>query len=146
MRKAVVFSGALVIALLVVVAYENLLRRREAQAVKPYLTYTRLIGAAEDCDDFWKERHHWPESMAQLRTFRALLIEWGVDLWDRDFLLVPYNESLGYGEIISYGRDGKPGGSADADQDIIVRFPTSPNTEWNTRVGQDLKRPHLRIQ
>ena len=44
-------------------------------------------------------------------------------------MLVPYNQSLGYGQIISYGRDGGPGGTG-TDGDLAVRFPTQANAGW----------------
>jgi len=61
-------------------------------------------------------------------------------MWGSDFLLVPYKESLGYGEIISYGRDGKPGGTG-ADSDLVVRYPSEINAAWNKQAGLGLKRP-----
>jgi hypothetical protein len=138
--------GVIVLLAAGIILWERHLWSKEVEEMKPYLTYTRLIGAAKDCDEYWNVRHTWPNSLAELREFRPDLSEWAVDMWGRDFILVPYEESLGYGRIISYGRDGTPGGSGAADQDIEVRFPVEASTNWNKNAGQRLKRSDLRIQ
>ena len=48
------------------------------------------------------------------------------------------DKSLGYGEVISYGRDGVPGGTSDS-SDIKVRFPVRLNFAWNKQQGIILK-------
>ncbi len=145
-RAIIVVCGIGLAVLVGVVTWGRAVRQREVQQVKPYLTYTRLMGAAKDCDEYWEQHRGWPTSIAELRAFRSDLNEWAVDMWGRDFVLVPFNASLGYGRVISYGRDGKPGGSTEADRDIEVRFPTQANTNWNASVGHGLKRPYLRLQ
>jgi len=122
-------------------------RTRELKEIRPYITYTRLIGVAQACDKYKEQYGVWPNSLAQLRVFRPEMSDWAKDswgqgdnVWGRDVVLVPYDKSLGYGEVISYGRDGKPGGSG-ADQDMIIRFPCEANTNWNEQVGAGLKRP-----
>jgi len=49
----------------------------------------------------------------------------------------PFNEKLGYGEIVSYGRDGKSGGTG-LDRDLIVRFPSESNADWNKQQARGL--------
>jgi len=44
------------------------------------------------------------------------------DGWKRQLVYEPFDTNAGYGRVVSYGRDGKPGGSG-ADADIEVRFP-----------------------
>ncbi len=129
---------------------------RERQEIKPWITYTRLLGVASDCDKYKEQYGVWPNSLAQLLAFRPELIDWAKDawgqndskmwgqnddsVWGRYVVLVPYDKSLGYGEVISYGRDGKPGGTG-ADRDMIVRFPTEANAAWNKQQGEGLKKP-----
>jgi hypothetical protein len=146
MRPVIVICAGIFALGVGAVLWLNISRHKEVQEVKPYLTYTRLMGAARDCDEYWSQHQSWPSSIAQLRAFRPDLNEWAVDMWGRDFVLVPFSVSTGYGQIISYGRDGKPGGSTEADRDIEVRFPTRVNTNWNAKVGQSLKKPYLRLQ
>jgi type II secretory pathway pseudopilin PulG len=43
------------------------------------------------------------------------------DAWGRPLVYVPFYASLGYGRVLSYGRDGKPGGGG-PDRDIEFRF------------------------
>ena len=44
------------------------------------------------------------------------------DGWGRPTIYEAFSPTAGYGRVISYGRDGKPGG-AGADADTEVRFP-----------------------
>jgi len=93
------------------------------------------------CDKYRAERSAWPSSMAQLLILRPELNDpWDKDAWGRDVMLVSYDESLGYGKIVSYGRDGKPGGTG-VDRDLEVRFPTEANAAWNKQMGLGLKEP-----
>jgi hypothetical protein len=100
------------------------------------------MNLASGCDKMKKERGAWPSSLAELQAFRADFEEGSKDMWDRDVVFIPYNASLGYGQIISYGRDGKPGGTG-ADTDLEIRFPSDSNVVWNTKMGQGLRRPSL---
>src|SRR5205809_2770517 len=54
-----------------------------------------------------------------------------------------YRDSLGYGAVMSYGQDGKPGGAGD-DRDLQVRFPSAANANWNAQAGLGLKQPEIR--
>ena len=44
-----------------------------------------------------------------------------VDAWGHALVLQPFDPAKGYGAIISYGRDGRPGGTG-ADADIEIRW------------------------
>jgi hypothetical protein len=46
----------------------------------------------------------------------------GQDGWGRQIVYEPFTTNAGYGRVISYGRDGKLGGTG-ADADIELRFP-----------------------
>lgn len=122
---------------------------QQRQEIKPWITYTRLMYAASKCDLYKEQKGVWPDSLAQLRSFRPEFNDWAKDawgqsdnIWGRDFILIPYKESIGYGELVSYGRDGKPGGSG-LDRDLIVRFPCDANTNWNEQMGAGLKKPRF---
>jgi hypothetical protein len=43
------------------------------------------------------------------------------DVWGRALIYLPFDRSLGYGAVVTYGLDGKPGGK-DLDLDIEIRF------------------------
>jgi hypothetical protein len=120
---------------------------RERQEIKPWITYTRLGYVASRCDLYKTQYGVWPNSLTQLRAFQSELNDWAKDawgdgdsVWGRDFMLIPYDESLGYGEIISYGRDGRPGGTG-ADRDFVIRFPTKANADWNKQQAMAVKLP-----
>ena len=105
------------------------------------------MGVASDCDKYKGQHGEWPTNLTQLITFRPELTDWakdawgkGDDVWGRYVVLVPFNEKLGYGEIVSYGRDGKSGGTG-LDRDLIVRFPSESNADWNKQQGEGLKHP-----
>lgn len=139
---------ALFMASLLVVG--NILLSRDIQQSKPYVTYTRLIYVASCCDKYKEQFGSWPTSLAQLGSFRPELGDWAKDawgpgnsVWGHFAIVIPYNDALGYGEIISYGRDGIRGGQGD-DQDMAVRFPIMLNSNWNEHVRAGLKRPKFR--
>ncbi|HVM62943.1 MAG TPA: type II secretion system protein GspG [Verrucomicrobiae bacterium] len=116
---------------------------KELEDIKPWVTYGRLMYIAPRCDLYKAQNGVWPDSLAQLLVAHPELKDWIEDGWGHDVVLVPYNQTLGYGLIISYGRDGKPGGTG-ADRDIEVRFPTEANAAWNKEQGLGLKGPHGR--
>jgi hypothetical protein len=63
------------------------------------------------------------------------------DAYGRIVILVSYNQESGYGELISYGKDGKPGGDNKYDRDIEIRFPinTETNAQWNNPFKERFK-------
>jgi hypothetical protein len=118
--------------------------RKQLEDIKPWVSYGRLMYVASRCDLYKAQYGTWPGSLAQLLAGRPELGDpWDKDGWGRHFVLAQYNKSLGYGEVISYGRDGKPGGIG-ADRDLEVRFPTEANAAWNKEQGVGLKEPRLR--
>jgi hypothetical protein len=117
--------------------------QRDLEESKPWVTYTRLIYLANGCDKYRAQFGTEPNSLTQLQTGRPELVDpWDKDAWGLEIMLVPYDESLGYGQIISYGRDGKRGGTG-ADGDLAVRFPAQANAEWNKQQGAGLHQPRF---
>ena len=136
-----IVCGIPVILIAGLMLFGRIAEKRHSDEIKPYITFSRLMYlASPGCEDYRKQYGAWPISLTQLLGFRADVGENSVDMWGRDFVLVPYNESLGYGQIISYGRDGKLGG-AGADYDIEIRFPAEGNAGWNEAAGRGLRRP-----
>jgi hypothetical protein len=140
--------GGLIVAFFL---YVQITLKTERQQIKPYITYTRLLGLASDCDKYKDQYGEWPKSLEQMIAFRPELTDWAKDawgngdnMWGRYIILVPYDNTLGYGEVISYGRDGKQGG-AGLDRDMVVRFPAEANDAWNRQQGEGLKKPVRRL-
>jgi hypothetical protein len=142
MRAIFIISGIIVVLIAGVLLCGRIFSQRQLQEIKPFVTYSRLVGVASDCDKYKAQYGAWPNSIEQLIAFRPELIDWAKDGWGRYVVLVPYDKSLGYGKVISYGRDGKPGGSG-ADCDLEVRFPTEANASWNKQQGVGLKQPRM---
>ncbi len=116
---------------------------RQLKEIKPYITYTRLMYLAGGCDKYQAQYGKWPDSLAQLQSGRPELVDpWDKDAWGREVVLVPYDKSLGYGEVVSYGSDGKVSGTG-ANRDLLVRFPCAANTNWNEQMGAGLKKPRF---
>ena len=128
-----------IFAVLVAALVWHLKERKEAS--KPYISYTGLVTLANGCGDYKKQYGVFPEKMEQLRGFRPDMVASTTDAYGHSVILVPYNESVGYGELISYGRDGKPGGENQFDRDIVIRFPTDTetNTQWNKQIAERFK-------
>lgn len=117
---------------------------RKFQELKPTATYARLMDCAYQCDRYKSHYGAWPDSMPQLLNgstpnFTDPLDK---DAWGRELVLAPYDASKGYGAVISYGRDGKLGGTG-ADLDLQVRFPLddNSNSNWNQQVSVGLPQP-----
>ena len=93
------------------------------------LTVTRvqLANAGIACDVYLAEFGEPPASLDDLVHNREniVLMEWGKsgpnDAWGNPIRFKPYDASLGYGSVLSYGCDGRPGGKGE-DADIEVRF------------------------
>jgi hypothetical protein len=141
--RALLTTLAVIVSMLFAILFCGwLISQREVRTVRPYITYGRLLNLAAGCDQYKSKYGVWPDSLITLRAYRGDLNDAATDMWGRQVILVPYSASLGYGEIISYGSDGKPGGVG-ADRDLEVRFPTGSNSNWNSQMGVGLARPSL---
>ncbi len=109
--------------------------------VKPYISYTRLVNLAYGMDDYKQQHGQWPTNIAQLVIVRPDLANSTTDAYTNTIVFINFSESAGYGALISYGRDGKPGGDNKFDRDIEVRFPTETptNTQWNAQIQERFK-------
>jgi hypothetical protein len=117
------------------------MNEKYSREIRPWITYKRLLYIAEECDKYKESHSAWPSSLTELWALHPEMLDpWSKDAWGRNILLVPYNHAVGYGEILSYARDGRPGGIGE-DRDLEVRFPTKANEAWNMEMGVGLKQP-----
>ena len=116
-------------------------QHRFEEEVSPYASYTRLINLARGMDGYKQHSGQWPTNLAQLVIARPDLESETTDAYGRIVILVSYNQESGYGELISYGKDGKPGGDNKYDRDIEIRFPvdTETNAQWNSLIKERFK-------
>jgi hypothetical protein len=69
---------------------------------------------------------HWPKAVEEINT-NAARMNWVVqglpstDGWGRPIVYEAFDAAKGFGRAISYGRDGKPGGTG-VDADLESRF------------------------
>jgi hypothetical protein len=145
MRRIPAIAGAVLILLAGVVACGRWSAARYAELLKPAITYNGLSYAAFCCDRYYEQRGVWPTTLQELRAFKRDLPEVTIDAWGHDFILEPYNATTGYGQLTSYGRDGKPGGALEPDKDLKVRFPLDRNQTWNDQERGHVKRPKTRF-
>ncbi len=105
---------------------------------KPYNSYVRALNLAEGLDEYKSKIGVWPTNLVQLVEVRPDLNNDLVDGYGHAMVLMYARD---YGEVISYGKDGKPGGNNQFDADIVVRFPenTETNAHWNDKVGTRFK-------
>jgi hypothetical protein len=85
-----------------------------------------MKGVSEASKHYHNQYNAWPKSLTDLtnnpRNLVFFYCEGGmVDGWRRPLLYQPFDPAKGYGAVISYGRDGRPGGSGE-DADLEVRF------------------------
>jgi hypothetical protein len=142
-KKELKFLIACITVLGVLALCRSFVLRRKVEEAKPYLTYNHLMFVAAACDKYKAKYGVFPSSLMPLHAFRADLNDpWTKDAWGRDVIAVPYNESSGFGEILSYGRDGKAGGVG-KDGDLEVRFPIEVNAGWNKKMAEETEKSRL---
>jgi hypothetical protein len=116
---------------------------REGYVSKKYFTYytsyLELLNLASGVDDYKEHNSIWPTNLEELFAIRPDLTIDREDSYGSPIIYVPYNKILGYGELISYGKDRKRGGDKLFDRDLEIRFPvdTQSNREWNQRVNEE---------
>jgi len=117
----------LVIVLLGVIwcfAYPRLFRER----MKAQRTEIHMCVLAAAASEAFKSQHVWPASVQDLiahpdigGNMAGFLKSGTNDLWGNPYLLEAFDPVRGYGRIISYGRDGLPGGKGSA-KDIVLHY------------------------
>ena len=93
------------------------------------MTQSGMRNIAAASRQYYKEYGSWPHSLLDFYPTNnprhlALLSEGREatnDAWSRALIYKPFDATVGYGTIISFGRNGKPGGDG-LDKDIEVRF------------------------
>ena len=76
---------------------------------------------------YYEEYGRWPSALADLTNNprKILFLEPGPDAildgWRRPMLYQPFDKRLGYGSVLSLGKDGRHGGTG-ADEDLEIRF------------------------
>ena len=92
-------------------------------------TEVELHTIANASQQYFQEYGRWPTSLTNMigtgNPRKLVFLEsdptLGMDGWKHPMLYRPYDPKLGYGSVLSLGRDGKPGGTGD-DADLEVRF------------------------
>lgn len=106
---------------------------------KRYATCNMLLNlAASGCDGYKSSKGAYPDSLDQLNAYRDDIPH--KDAWGHDFGFTAFDAAKGYGEVISYGQDGKPGGTGD-DSDLVIRFPVKANADWDRQQIMGIKVP-----
>jgi len=102
MRAFSIIGGIIVILIAGLFLLGRIASNRELQEIKPSITYSRLMYLAEGCDKYKAQYGTWPDSLVRLQVGRPEFVDpWDKDGWGREIVLVPYNKTLGYGEIVS---------------------------------------------
>ena len=119
-------------------------RHRYDKEIKPFTSYARLNNLAMGMDDYKQRNGRWPTDISELVKLRPDLVIDTTDAYGGAVILVDYQKDTGYGELISYGSDKKPGGTNKYERDVAVRFPTDDEKikQWNE---QECKRVHYTL-
>jgi hypothetical protein len=101
-----------------------------------------LTEIADASREYFQVYGKWPSSLREAQPDRArkredmradllrrTTIESTNDVWGRPIIYKPFDASLGYGSVLSYGLDGVPGGSG-FDLDLEVRFDEKKNLKY----------------
>jgi len=123
------------------IAYVRLILKKQQEKLRPHISYSKLLYLSKGCDNYKAQYGRWPTNIDQLRGYRPDLVEATKDAYGHDVIIIPYDPNHGYGELISYGRDGQPGGNNEYDLDIVIRYPSDSETNmgWNNQVGRQVE-------
>jgi hypothetical protein len=129
--RIIIYSFLLVAVLALVVFLAPLLPSYLLSRTPAALIHTSnaLAGLHAATIAFHSRTGQWPSSLNELVTNKHSTIFHAppgpfrfLDGWNRPFIFQPFNTSQAYGRILSYGRDGQPGGTG-LDADSELRFP-----------------------
>jgi hypothetical protein len=94
---------------------------------KQVFTKTTLTVTAVAVHTYYRDMGQWPSSLDDLQknSKDIVYIDWGKyperDGWHQPIIYKPFDSSVGYGSVASFGADGRPGGTG-FDEDLEVRF------------------------
>jgi general secretion pathway protein G len=123
MKFAVTVLGFLVLSLVAVNVPQIMSLRNAARVAENSLELGQLQAASSN---YFSDFHRWPRSIHDLTRNPSNIVfidrvQLTNDAWGGPLLYEPFDAKRGFGRIISYGRDGKPGGSG-PDADVERRF------------------------
>ncbi|MCX7005757.1 MAG: type II secretion system protein GspG [Kiritimatiellaeota bacterium] len=123
-----VFTLSVPVALLLFYAASQLFIKWDAADYRAFVRHKCLLADLERASRIYHvEYGQWPVSLAGLTNNpRAIPFikfdDLGItDYWSHPLIYQPFDAAKGYGAVISYGRDGQPGGTGE-DADLEVRF------------------------
>jgi general secretion pathway protein G len=84
----------------------------------------------------------WPKDLAELTVNEKNIVyiergDFERDAWGHKFVFEAADSKHGYCRILSFGRDGKPGGSS-YDADLELRFSKDPNQDAQQAMDANL--------
>jgi hypothetical protein len=104
--------GAVVLAAIVV---QPIFHRKDGPGFAAARTHAELRAIANASRAYFEEYGTWPTSFGDLtiNPKKIIFVESApfsvVDGWNRPVVYQPYDAKLGYGSVLSLGKDGKPG-------------------------------------
>jgi Type II secretion system (T2SS), protein G len=89
-------------------------------------TRTELASYPLASSNYFETFGRWPQSISEFTNNSSNIVfiastTPNKDAWGRAILYEPFDPRRGYGRVLSYGRDGQPGGDG-PDADIEFRF------------------------
>jgi general secretion pathway protein G len=123
LKITAVFSSVLLLAFATMVVMRYLRFVTLSRVARTTVEIAVLQTASTNYFDVFKE---WPRSIQDFTHNRSNILFIRVeqptnDAWGRPVIYEQFEANRGYGRVLSYGRDGKPGGSG-PDADIERRF------------------------
>jgi general secretion pathway protein G len=127
MRKAQKFFVAIVACVLVLMAVLVIAAISKArEQARVTRTTWEIRQYANASTNFFAEAGRWPQAAEELvsNSMNLKFIDpappWK-DAWGRQIVYTPFSPSKGFGSILSFGQDGRPGGKG-LDADIETKF------------------------
>lgn len=127
MSRGFIITLGIIGAVVLAAVFPVFINVRDGKGHASIKTVVELKNIAIASQLYFQEYGRWPTSFGDFTNNpqKIIFMEFEeplvLDGWKRPILYRPYDTNLGYGSVISLGKDGKPGGTG-SDADLEIQF------------------------
>lgn len=145
MRRALIITTLLLLAIIGGISLLRVWANAPDPGVKVSTTKGEIKTIWHAVIGFQADFDRWPKNLAELTVNEKNIVyirhgEFDRDAWGHEFVFEVADVKQGYCRILSFGRDGKPGGR-DYDADLEIQFSNDPDQDAQQAVPSDGHKP-----